>query len=122
MNIKYTSYVLLLFFTHFIHASPFATRLMLDNIQEQEPIQQKNPLFIQAKKCEIEFVHAYKQCLQTDDCRTETQYRQARKSAISSITDLIYYIDSLENDTDEKNEAENIKNQLIQLLEHATKR
>ncbi len=126
MIIKHISYVLLLFFTHCIHASPFATRLMLESTSTNQPVQHKNPLFIQARKSEAEFMHACKECLQTNDCRTHKQCRQARQSVISSIVDLISYINSFEDDAmtdiDEKNEAESIKNQLIHLLEHATKR
>jgi hypothetical protein len=126
MNIKNVSYFLFLFCANFIYSSPFATRLMLDNTKEQQTIQQKNQLFLEAKKCEIEYVHAREQCSQIDDCRTNKQYRQARKSLVSSVVDLIEYINSFEDDTtteaDEKLEAEHIKNQLIQLLENATKK
>jgi hypothetical protein len=126
MNITNISCLLLFFFTNFLQPSPFAARLMLDSTKEPQPIQQKNPLFIQAKKCEIEYLHVCEQCLQTNDCRSNKQYRQARKSLVSSVVDLISYIDSFEDDattdTDEKNDAENIKNQLIQLLEHTTKK
>jgi len=126
MNIKNILYVSFLFYANFIHASPFATRLMFDSTKEKQTTQQKNPLFMEAEKCEIEFMHAYAQCSQTGDCITNKQYRQTRKAVISSIVDLISYIDSFEDDaiteTDEKNEAEKIKNQLIQLLENGTKR
>lgn len=128
MNIKHISYFLLLLCANSIQSSPFATRLMLDSTKEQQTVQQKNPLFMQAKKCEIEYLHACEQCSPTNNCLTNKQYRQARKSLVSSVVDLISYIDSFEDDAvtsadiDEKNEAENIKNQLIQLLEHATQK
>lgn len=132
MNIKNLSCLFLLFFTNFIHSSPFATRLMLANTEEKkqsytkELTKQENPLFVQAKKCEENFVHARKQCLQADDCKTNKEYKQTRHLVISSIVQLIDHIKNLEDDTtsdiNEKDEAENIKTQLIQLLESTHKR
>ncbi|SRR5260221_12777129 len=125
MNIKHISYFLFLFSTHFTHTSPFATRLMFANTEDKKQTH-TNQLFIQAEKCAKEFTHAREQCVSIDDCVTNKEYRKTRKSVISSITDLMIHINTYEDDdaTDahEKNEAENMKNQLIQLLESINKR
>ena len=125
MNIKNISCVFLLFFSSLIHTSPFATRLMLASTDEKKQ-SHTNQLFIQAKKNAAEYINVRSQCLQANDCTANKEYRQARKLVISSIVNLIDYTNSFEDDDitdiDEKNEAKDIKNQLVQLLENTTKR
>ncbi len=125
MNIHNLSCLFLLSLSSLLHTSPFATRLMLTNTEETKQ-SHTDHLFIQAKKSADDYINARSQCLQTHDCITNKEYRNARKLVISSITDLIIHIDTYDDDdathTHEKNEAENIKNQLIQLLESTDKK
>ncbi len=125
MKIKNISYLFLLFFSFLTHTSPFAARLMFGNTEEKKQTH-THQLFMQAEKCAKEFIHAREQCLSIEDCITNKEYRTARKSVTSSITDLMIHINTYEDDditnTSEKNEAEDLKNQLVQLLENTTKR
>ncbi|HEX4068741.1 MAG TPA: hypothetical protein VHX42_01460 [Candidatus Babeliales bacterium] len=79
-------------------------------------------LFVQAEKCEQNFINARTECLQTHDCRTRQAFKQARGELVYFVGMLMDHYDDLEEKKTgactvcEKAETVNIKNRFLELL------
>jgi hypothetical protein len=82
-------------------------------------------LFVEAEKCEQDFMNARAQCLQAGDCDSNQVYKDARLDLFAFTVGLAEHIKALEKATNvachvcEKTEAQDIKERLAALLRTA---